>query len=542
MITRLPGVILALAWLLSAAGPASGEWENVAPGIDYQHFAVAGPNNVFVVRMDRDDPNCTIESMIAQGRLTGGTETVRSMAERREGAIGYWGQVWGDRYDVVAAINGDFYTDGVPVSGQIAGGWYAKRFSDFTGGSGFAWQLDRDAFIGECVRHLANKQKVGYPGTGEDQNINGVNVTRGANDLVLYTHHYGLTTGTDDSGAEVLVRMTRPTLILPLPAAAVGEVVEIRENAGATVIPFDHVVLSAHGTAAATLLENVAIGSEVRISQEITHYEHDCDTPNPWDWTKTYASVGGSYHFLEGGVVQSFDDPGATQLHPRTAVAFNDDYIYFVVVDGRSAESIGMNMTHLGDFCLDYLDAVEGINQDGGGSSTLWVNGEVMNVPSDGSERPVSNGLMMVVVNPMEQSARFAPGDPVRATSNISLRIGPGTNYTVLDWVPSGTDGVILDHALGGILATGEYWWKCEFPAVVGWLPESSLLEGECAGDYNGDGRVDRDDLASFYFCMQGPGQTYFPGNYCLAGDGDGDLDVDATDLAVVQRCFTSEP
>ena len=536
---RWAGGLFLLTGAILVGELAFGEWQSVAPGIDYQEYTISGPNNLFVTRMDRGNLDCTIDSCVGQGRLTGGTQTVSSMAGEHEGAIGFWGESWGQSYDVVAAVNGDFYSSGVPVSGQISSGWYAKRFSDFTGGSGFAWQLDRDAFMGECVRHIAHKQKVTYPATGEDQNINGVNTARGENQLVLYTHHHDLTTGTDDSGAEVLVSMTRPTLILPTPHSAAGTVVEIRPNAGATVIPFDHIVLSAHGTAATKLLDNVSLGSEVQISQEITHYEHDCSTPNPWDWTKTYASIGGNYHFLEEGVVQTFEDPGATQRHPRTAVAFNDDYIYFVVVDGRSAVSIGMNMTELGNFCLDYLAAVEGINQDGGGSSTMWVNGEVMNVPSDGNERPVANGLMMVVVQPMEQSSRFTAGDPVGAVATVSVHVGPGTNYAEAESLPSGTDGVIIDHALAGILATGPDLWKCDFSGVVGWVPESALLEGDCAGDYDGDGVVDAGDLPGFEFCMQGPDVTYLPGNFCLAGDADDDLDVDLADFAVFQHCFS---
>ena len=529
-----------LAWLVPAFAPTLSDWQSIVPGIDYQEFTVSGPNNLFVARMDRANLDCTIDTMIGQGKLVGGTERVSSMAARREGSIGYWGEVWGQSYDVVAAVNGDFYSSGVPVSGQISSGWYAKRFGNFTGGSGFAWQLDRDAFMGECVRHIANKQKAAYPATGNDQNIHGVNTIRDTNQLILYTHHYDLTTGTDDSGAEVLVEMTRPTLILPTPNFAVGTVVEIRENAGSTVVPFDHVVLSAHGTAASTLLNNVSIGAEVQISQEITHYEHDCSTPNPWDWTKTYASIGGSYHFLEEGEVQTFDDPGATQRHPRTAVAFDDDYIYFIVVDGRSAISVGMNMTELGNFCLDYLAAVEGINQDGGGSSTMWLDGEVMNVPSDGSERSVANGLMMVVVQPMEQSSRFAADQDVSVVTAIEVRIGPGTNYAESDSLPANTDGVVLDHSLSGILATGAYWWKCDFSGVVGWVPESALLEGECAGDYNGDGVIDFADLIYCEFCMQGPDVTYVPGHFCLAGDADDDLDADLADFAVFQQCFTS--
>jgi exopolysaccharide biosynthesis protein len=37
------------------------------------------------------------------------------------------------------------------------------------------------------------------------------------------------------------------------------------------------------------------------------------------------------------------------------------------------------------------------MNLDGGGSSTLWLGGRIMNSPSDGQERKVANGLIVIV-------------------------------------------------------------------------------------------------------------------------------------------------
>jgi hypothetical protein len=42
------------------------------------------------------------------------------------------------------------------------------------------------------------------------------------------------------------------------------------------------------------------------------------------------------------------------------------------------------------------LGAVDAINLDGGGSATMWLNGMVANRPSDGTERPVSNALVVL--------------------------------------------------------------------------------------------------------------------------------------------------
>jgi len=454
------------------------QWTPVAPGIDYQEFTLTDPNNVFVARYDRSDTSCIIDSCIAQGKLVSGRETVSGMANRYDDTFGYWGEEWGKyRYDVVVAINGSGFSGDTPSGGQIISGWYAKRFGEFDG-SGPVWQLDRDLWFGTCVRHLGYKNKVAYPATGQDQNITGINEARDENDdLIIYTSHYGSHTPSASDGVEVLVEMVRPTMILPTPSYAKGYVKEIRANQGSTSIPFDHIVLSAEGpNADVKLLSNVSIGSEVRVSQEITHYDQNCSTPRGLDWTKTYCSVRYmTYYFLRDGAANDLGKSGASDRHPRTAVAYNDDYIYFVVVDGRSGISVGMTMQELGNFCKNYLGATHGMNQDGGGSSAIWVNGEVKNVPSDGSERWVTNGLMMISLKPKLQSSTFVTSETVKTVTSSSVRLGPGTNYSALTTLPAEQDGEIIEHSLNGIYARSKYWWKCKFDSTEGWVAEENL-------------------------------------------------------------------
>jgi len=473
-ITRKILMILAIFCLVLSTS-IFAQWTEIRPGIHYREYTISGPNNVFVARLTRSNTSCTIDSCIGQGNLTDHSrEVVSHMANRYDDIISYWGQYWGQRYDVVVAINGDFWTDDYTqaASGIIHSGSYAKRFTDFTGGSGFAWQLDRDAFIGGCVRHIASKNKIQYPETAATQNINGVNTDRGSDDLILYTPEYDSDTNTDNSGVEVLVEMERPSLIMPPPNYARGYVREIRQNLGSTHIPFDHVVISAKGSAASKVLSNVSIGSEIGISQEITHYEKDCSTSSPWDWTKTYASIGGGFVFLKDSVVQSTTN---TDRHPRTAVALNADYIFFFVVDGRSTQSIGMTYADLADFSKNTLGATDGINQDGGGSSAIWVDGEIKNVPSDGSERATHDGLMMISILPKTQSSAYVTDDEVITKSAANLRLGPGTNFSVFDSVAGGERGTILDHSCNGVLAKGKNWWKCDFDGDTGWVEEGDI-------------------------------------------------------------------
>jgi exopolysaccharide biosynthesis protein len=80
---------------------------------------------------------------------------------------------------------------------------------------------------------------------------------------------------------------------------------------------------------------------------------------------------------------------------PRTAVGVVDDnHLVFVVVDGRSpGYSAGVTMTGLAEI-MQGLGATTAYNIDGGGSSTMYFNGELVNNPlGTGTERGTSDIL-----------------------------------------------------------------------------------------------------------------------------------------------------
>jgi hypothetical protein len=465
--------------LLLAVAPVMAQWTNVGAGIDYQMYSISGPNKVFVTRMAISNASAFIESSIAQGRLSGGTQIVSNQAAHYDDAIGYWGEEWGTRNDVVVAINGSYFntSTGEPFPGTFHSGWYAQRHPNATGTSGFAWRLNRNTFIGECISHFAHKQIITYA-TSNTQQFQGVNRARGDNELIIYTPQYDTNTKTDNTGSEVLVELPRPLLALPTPSMVTGTVRQIRQNLGSTQMPFDHVVLSAKGSAATTLLNNVQVGDTIGISQELHSYQSNCSTTRSLDWTKTYASISSNWVFLRDGVIQyGIDSSGAR--HPRTAIGLNSTYVFFLVVDGRqSGWSIGMTIDELAEFFKNTLGATWACNQDGGGSSTMWINGTVVNSPSDGSQRAVANGMLMCNILPKAQSTVFTAGGSVTTTGAANVRLGPGTNYAVITSVSSGTAGTVLEHPLKGVYAKGFYWWKVSFPSVTGWVVESLLSGG----------------------------------------------------------------
>lgn len=83
-------------------------------------------------------------------------------------------------------------------------------------------------------------------------------------------------------------------------------------------------------------------------------------------------------------------------LEPRTAIGQLGELHYLIiVVDGRKeGYSKGMNLSGLQSLFLRY-GAKNAFNLDGGGSTTLYFKGEVINQPSGGRQRAVSDILMI---------------------------------------------------------------------------------------------------------------------------------------------------
>lgn len=77
----------------------------------------------------------------------------------------------------------------------------------------------------------------------------------------------------------------------------------------------------------------------------------------------------------------------AKTSNPRTAIGVIDDLHYvFVVSDGRTDESKGLSLYELAEF-MQELGVTIAYNLDGGGSSTMYFNGEVINNPTTNGDR-----------------------------------------------------------------------------------------------------------------------------------------------------------
>lgn len=549
-------------------------WQVLADGLGYRVFEpVPGTvDPVHVARLQRRaNPNLTIDTLKGDGLLQPwALEGLDGQVQRYDDALNYWGDLgsggdpyWGKRNRVLVAINGSLIDtattrdddgviltqEGLPNQGMVMSGGYIDRFQDYQNRSGFVWAMDQRAFFGGCVEQPASDQTVQLNVLDPESEVKltGINIPRDADKgLFLYTSHYGPTTGQEPKpnslSVEVVVRLYDSPLLItpgqdenPINGGRVrGEIVEVRRNQPPAPIEFDQVVLSAYGFNAEKLL-SLAAGREgltVAFSLSIEDSPaDDCRAPSGKRWAEAYAAIGVDASLVEDGEALI---PRGDGISPRTAIGLNDDYIYFIVAEGRpivtaSGEPArtGISLWDLSNFMVDTLQVEWAYNLDGGGSSTMYVDGRIVtragdSLPmvcvqgyqplmmraavTDGGEaypgpqtgqpapanrdlvygqtsrngicqRPLINAIAIMAVEPMIKDTQLHPGQPVVTQRRTALRQGPGTNFLSFSDLPAGSLAVIAEPGseLNGVLASGTHWWYIQVDEQHGWVDVRDL-------------------------------------------------------------------
>lgn len=231
--------------------------------------------------------------------------------------------------------------------------------------------------------------------------INGVNRQRKKDEIILYTPEFHRTTLTDQEGTEIIVKK--------------GKVAEI-STGGSSFIPPDGFVLSASGKQQEQLLRWGKIGTKVSFSlvtpwvyydnQIEQKQEEERQRPlskiDQKDFIKVEDIVAGVPQLIKNGKIEiTWEQEKSSKSfvetkHPRTAVAkLKDGKFLMVTVDGRSESSGGMSLQQLAEFLLEQ-GAVDAMNLDGGGSTTMFLDGKVVNHPSDKEgERSVGDAILV---------------------------------------------------------------------------------------------------------------------------------------------------
>jgi muramoyltetrapeptide carboxypeptidase len=306
-----------------------------------------------------------------------GVETTRSLAARR---------------GAVAAVNGGYFVTRGVLKGDSTGLLKVdgRLLSEPDRGRAAVGLVDRDGAVRPIFGRLALAAAARLA-DGGTLAIDGINRARGAGEAVVYTPEFHRTTLTDAAGVEAVV--------------ANGRIVEVRTARGGAAIPAGGWVLSLGAERA------LADGGRLRAGDAIALETRLCPAGGaPADcaatdeaWGEAADAVAGGPLLLAGGVpladaaVESFSRVFCLARHPRTALGVRaDGALLLLVVDGRDpARSVGMSLPELTALLVE-LGAVDAINLDGGGSTTMVIGGEVVNRPSDRlGEREIADALLV---------------------------------------------------------------------------------------------------------------------------------------------------
>lgn len=377
-----PGRLFIVGLLLSfvlAFGQADepqlplGAPTTVAGGVDL--FAIDRPDlspdgTPQSVRLLRVDPAAArLKLVLARDRVVG-TETVPAMAAR---------------HGAVAAVNAGFFArSGDPVGILRLDG---QLVSD-TGRARGAVAIDdvhgRSRLLFDQVTARV-RVRFRVKGAWDAVPVDAVDAPATPNRLVLFSPRFDASTGTTAGTTEWT--LSGPHLA-PSPPSTTGD----------AAIPSDGFVVS-YGGPVPPALASFSGADRVDIRETLTTVSGD----RVRDWLGAPAIVGGAGLLVRNGRAltewerERLSPAFATTRHPRTLIGQDRaGTIWLVTVDGRQpGRAEGMTFAELQVLCRR-LALVDALNLDGGGSTTMVVDGAVVNRPSDlTGPRSVSDAILV---------------------------------------------------------------------------------------------------------------------------------------------------
>ena len=297
-------------------------------------------------------------------------------------------------YTVIAAINADFFeADGEIVSNMISEGKFVKavkftdsRFNPFVN-SQFAVTDENKLLIDQFVFNAL----LILPDRTIEQ-ISRINSLPDSNSISLFNSFQGDSTPVAKDNwyvSEISLNAFRKL------SDTLFCVVQDSFNIGGKMKINNQFVLSANNKSAHYLEREIFIGDTLKIILNI----------NP-RITNVQSLVGGWPGLVKDGVnlirlnnsIEGIMTRFSKNRHPRTGIGFSRDSstVFFITVDGRQKSSRGMTLEEFADLMIEE-GIYQGLNLDGGGSTTMIINNKIVNSPSDKTgERKVGNCIVLI--------------------------------------------------------------------------------------------------------------------------------------------------
>lgn len=280
------------------------------------------------------------------------------------------------RLNAIGGVNGGFFkADGDPVGALMIDGVLISE--PFPKRSCFGWN-DKGEFVFGRINWEATLETQG----GTNLNIDGLNRKPNGEEIIIYTPFYGEALSLEKETTMIIVRNWK--------------IYEIKRSSS-EIIPVDGFIIAGYGEKE-RLLEGLTIDEGVSIKAYLIP-----EKKNPL-WKRVNFVIEGGPMLIENGEIVSYDEGFSEELivkkHPRTIIGETyDGKLIFMVIDGRNPRrSEGLTIEELKLF-LKKLNFKNALNLDGGGSTTLYLKGKLYNTPSDGKERDISYGLVILKGN-----------------------------------------------------------------------------------------------------------------------------------------------
>ena len=337
--------------------------KSVAPGVVHRQILNNGVlTNILAISPDAAEirPYRALSAGI-------GTESLMSLARRHK---------------ALAAVNGGFFEMVGTLRGESVGALKidGEWVSEPEQGRAVIGLRTINGKIEAYIDRIDLRQELLLP-NGSTLSIDGMNRNRGRNELVLYRPHFHSVTLTMPDGVEVVVRN--------------GKVTGISDKQGSSRIPADGYILSGSGKKRHTLLTHIAEGAAVEIRETVIP-ERVGDSNL---WSNFTHVIGGGPLLLRDGIASStqayeregFDQAFHSFWHPRTAVGKKaDGTLFFVTITATEAGvRRGVMLPRLAELFLEW-GATDALNLDGGNSSMLVIQNEVVSVKQKDVANPES--------------------------------------------------------------------------------------------------------------------------------------------------------
>jgi len=143
----------------------------------------------------------------------------------------------------------------------------------------------------------------------------------------------------------------------------------------------------------------VIVGPESIIKPHLKAKKFNLNINTNPDWEGVNHILSGGPYLVKDGEV--YVDMTAEKLssvggrNPRTAIGYTkDNHLILLTADGREGSSIGLTLNELA-YLMKQLGCINAMNLDGGGSTVMYVDGQVVNKPAVQGGIPLSHTLVI---------------------------------------------------------------------------------------------------------------------------------------------------